>query len=217
MVVKFFFVHAALGHNDEGNAKILPLRMIKLSPIFIILLPLYVSCAQNPTTIEIQNSVIEIISDQGTEGSALIVYQPGFSDFQEKITSSFAQGLVDAQWQVDRCTTSKATLVNLAKYDLLIIGTNTYWWNIDRPTRHFLSESNIPENVMVTGLITAAGASGRAERKLHKSIEDAGGTVIDIKSFWAMRPNDVEDTRPNRVVAIDKAYLMGQTMTSATK
>jgi len=211
------FLNGVVGHERAPDSRTQFLRTCRLLPIFIPLLTLQVSCAQNPPTPNVQNSAIEIISEQGTAGIALIVYHPGFSDFQEKVTSSFAQGLVDAKWQVDRSTTARATIIDLTKYDLLAIGANTYWWNVDRQTRRFLSKSTIPKNTQVIGLITAIGASGRAEKKLHEGIKEAGGVAIYINSFWTMRPNDVEDTRPNREVAIDKAYRMGKTITSVMK
>jgi len=50
--------------------------------IVMFSLLLQVSCAQNPTNIELEISAIEIISSKGSTGRALIVYQPGYSILQ---------------------------------------------------------------------------------------------------------------------------------------
>lgn len=144
---------------------------------------------------------------------ALVIYNPGLSDFQRSLALAFARGLADAGWRVDTTTTSQRTPATPGNYDLLAIGTNTYWWAPDPPTRRYLARARLGG----LPVVVLASGSGQAERALARTearVEDAGGRVIRALALYSWRPNDETRLRePNKRVAQDLAYRAGNALT----
>ena len=89
-------------------------------------------------SIEVKSEV-EVRNLEGDAGTALLVYHPGKSDFQEKVTYAFAEGLVSNGWRVELTTASAQAPTDLSSYDLLALGGPTYWFAPARPVRRYLS------------------------------------------------------------------------------
>ena len=151
-------------------------------------------------------SDLEILNPTGAAGTALIVYHPGLSKLQNELTSAFAMGLTDQGWRVERTTTSPAAPSDLAVYDLLVLGVHTYWWSPDDPTVRYLRRVGDLQAKPTVALLSALGATGRAERLTRARIEAVNGSVVDVQPFWVLRPNDESDPRPSPDVALDMAY-----------
>lgn len=154
-------------------------------------------------------SDIEILGADGTAGSALIVYHPGMSDLQERLTAAFARGLRENEWHVARTTTSSTAPTDLSNYDLLVLGVHTYWWSPDRPTQRYLARIGDLGGKPTVALLSGLGATGRSERLTREQIEAVNGEVVSIQPFWVMRPNYEDDNRPNDEVAMEMAYQHG--------
>ena len=153
-------------------------------------------------------SPLEVANPAGSAGHALVLYHPGLSDLQRELTDAFTAGLVERDWQVSRTTTSAAAPADLAPYDLLALGVHTYWWAPDGPTRRYLARAGDLGGRPVAVLLSALGASGRAEARSADWVEDHGGRVLEVRSFFVLRPNDETDPRPNREVALDRARAL---------
>jgi hypothetical protein len=155
-------------------------------------------------------SGLEVLNPQGTAGTALIVYHPGLSDFQERLTSAFAKGLVDEGWRVERTTTSPSAPSEISGYDLLVLGVHTYWWSPDGPTRRYLERVGDLSGTPTVALLSALGAAGRSQRLTEELIRSSGGEVVTVLPLFTMRPNEENDPRPNQEVALELAHRAGR-------
>ncbi|MBI2521676.1 MAG: hypothetical protein HYV97_14775 [Bdellovibrio sp.] len=152
----------------------------------------------------------EVLYSEGLR-HALIIYHPTWKyHFQEDLTFAFARGLNSSGWAVDRITTSSKHLVDFQKYDLYVFGTNTYYWNPDRPTKEFLSEIDLGQKPAV-GLVSGPGYTERSEVITKELIGKANPSFVAIHGFSLLRPNKqslIPDT--NRPYAIYQAFQLGQ-------
>lgn len=143
---------------------------------------------------------------------AFVSYNPGISDIQERVVSTFVDGLVHAGWQVHLTTTSMRTPTDLTEYDLLVISTNTYWWSPDVPTKRYLNRLKL-NGLPTVILVTASGQAARALERTEFFVKQAGGTVIKKKKFFVWRPNDENQmSKPNKEVAEEIAYNLAQNL-----
>jgi hypothetical protein len=144
---------------------------------------------------------------------ALIVYHPSTIDtFQQDLTLSFAQGLQEAGWGVDRVTATSAAAPDLGPYALVAFGTNTYYWAMDWPTRRWIERAGRGlAGKVCAGLVSGFGATEQAERELSAALVTAGCGAAEVRPYWVMRPNDERDTAtPNRDVALIQAREQGR-------
>jgi hypothetical protein len=154
-------------------------------------------------------SGLEVLNPEGGAGAALIVFHPGLSDLQERVTAAFAAGLVERGWRVERTTTSREAPTDLSAYDLLVLGVHTYWFAPDGPTRRYLRRVADLQGTPTVVLLTALGAAGRAAALSERMVREAGGELVAVQPLFVMRPNDENDPRPNREVALEKAHDLG--------
>jgi hypothetical protein len=144
---------------------------------------------------------------------ALIVYHPSWiGDFQQQLTLRFAEGLAGEGWQVRRITAHAERLAALDfdSYDTIVIGTNTYFWRIDWPTRQTLAALPDLTGRNCAGLVSGFGATAEAEAQLTQLLREKGCADPRVHALWLWRPND--ETRPdedNRVVALERAHFLG--------
>jgi len=150
-------------------------------------------------------SPVEVVHPDGGAGHALVLYHPGLSDLQEALSDAFVAELVERDWRVTRTTTSAAAPSDVGDYDLLALGVHTYWWAPDGPTRRYLDRVGDLGGTPVAVLLSALGATGRAEARSREWITRHGGRVVEVRPFFVMRPNDETDPRPNRAVALVRA------------
>jgi hypothetical protein len=144
---------------------------------------------------------------------ALIVYHPSTIDtFQQNLTESFARGLSESGWSVDRVTASSAESPDLGPYALVAFGTNTYYWAVDWPTLRWIERAGQGlSGKACAGLVSGFGATEQAERQLHQALTAAGCRTAEVRPFWTLRTNDETDTEtPNRDVALRLAREMGK-------
>ncbi len=174
-----------------------------LAAALVALVALQVAIEREVTT------AVEIRGPDGRAGTALVLYHPGLSALQEQLTDAYADGLVEADWRVERSTTSAAAPVDLTDYDLLVLGVHTYWWAPDGPTRRYLDRVEDLDGLPVVALVSALGAADRALRVTNARIDAAGGTPRAVLPFYVLRPNDENDPRTNDQVALDAAYQAG--------
>lgn len=158
---------------------------------------------------------LEVLNPDGAAGHALVLYHPGLSDLQGALTDAFMAGLVDLDWRVSRTTTSAAAPVDVSAYDLVALGVHTYWWAPDGPTRRYLTRAGDLGGTPVVVLLSALGATGRAEVRSADWVTRHGGRVMAVRSFFTMRPNDETDPRPNREVALARARELATTSAAA--
>ena len=134
-------------------------------------------------------SNLEIKNAEGTE-SALIIYHPGLSSFMEDTAYAFADGLVENGWRVEITTASSQAPTDLSGYSLLVLGSPVY---ADSPSatiqRHVerISDLNGIDTVL---LVTSEGSDGGAEAAMQQTVEESGGTVVDVVSLFTSAEGD---------------------------
>jgi hypothetical protein len=61
-------------------------------------------------------------------------------------------------------------------------------------------------------IVTGFGSTGRSKSILEKLVQEANGELVNSLTFFKLRPNDEEDPRPNREVAMEMATRAGATI-----
>jgi len=133
---------------------------------------------------------LTVLNAEGERGTALIVYHPGLSQFQAKVSHAFARGLASNGWRVEITTASAKAPISLSGYDLLVLGAPTYSWTPARPIRSYLSRvRNLKEKPTVT-IISAMGAGARSSAVMEKLVRKAHGKLIKSLLLYTLRPNE---------------------------
>jgi hypothetical protein len=126
---------------------------------------------------------------QGTK-TALVLYHPGLSSFSHDIAYAFADGLVSSGWRVEIATPSIEAPTDLSKYSLLVVSSNTYASDPDKPTIRQLErigELNEIQTVLITlGLGSAQGS----KQSLENIIQAHNGTIVQSLLLYSMAPNE---------------------------
>jgi len=135
-------------------------------------------------------SKVNVLNPEGDVGTALVVYHPGKSDFQEKVTYAFAEGLVSNSWRVEITTASSQAPTDLSGYDLLVLGGPTYWFTPARPIRRYLSRFGDLGGQHTVTIITAMGAGGRSISIMDKQVREANGDLVKSLILYTFRPNE---------------------------
>lgn len=160
---------------------------------------------------------LEVANAQGRAGHALVLYHPGLSDLQSALSDAFVAELVARDWRVTRTTTSSSAPIDVRAYDLLALGVHTYWWAPDGPTRRYLVRADDLQGTPVVVLLSALGAAGRAAARSADWVSRHGGDVLEVRTFFVLRPNDETDARPNRVVALEQAGELAAVVDAAIR
>ena len=148
---------------------------------------------------------VDVANPDGRTGHALVLYHPGLSDLQLALSDAFVARLVARDWRVTRTTTSASAPIDLDTFDLLALGVHTYWWAPDGPTRRYLARAGDLRGTPVVVLLSALGAADRAAKRSAELVTRHGGWLLEVRTFYVLRPNDESDARPNRVVALERA------------
>lgn len=157
-----------------------------------------------------------LVVNQGGQATALVVYHPGLSSFQQEMTDAFLDGLVDAGWRVEVTTVGDHAPLNVAPYRLVVFGAPVYWSSPARPLRHYIAAvkglHEMPTAIVLTGTGSVDGAKAEAERLVRA----AGGDVVASLALTSMRPNDEDAMRAgeqNRITAARLAREAGARIT----
>ena len=131
-------------------------------------------------------SEVNALNPGGDGGTALVVYHPGKSDFQHRVFSGFAEGLVSRDWRVEITTPSSQAPTDLSSYDLLVLGGPTYWFTPNRPVRRYLSRLGDLGGQRTVTIITAMGAGERSISIMEKQVREAEHShrMRLIKHIW---------------------------------
>jgi hypothetical protein len=140
----------------------------------------------------------------GGRGRALVVYTPGLSDFQRRVSRAFALGLARNGWRVDLATATRTAPTDLAGYDLVALGGPTYWWAPARPLQRYIARLGDLHGKPTVVLLTGAGATERSLRLLEDLIRAHNGTIVASHVYFTMAPNREADYswRTNRSVGV---------------
>lgn len=133
---------------------------------------------------------LTVANPDGTAGRALIVYQPGFTSFQERVTAAFADGLVASGWQVSTTTASSQAPAAAPGYDLIILGSPVYGGAPAKPLARYIERVRDFGARPVVILLTAAGDAEPAIKLTEQMVTRAKGRPIRSLGLTTMKPND---------------------------
>jgi flavorubredoxin len=156
---------------------------------------------------------MKTLNPGGNEGTALLVYQPGLSDFQEKISEAFAEGLTSGGWRVEMTTASVQSPDNLIPYQLLVIGSPIYASAVAPPVQRYLHRLGDLHEKRAVLLLTGAGDSQKAEVATENLVATAHGHIVKTLRFFTMKPNREDKAvqgRENRALALEMARQAGR-------
>ena len=138
------------------------------------------------------NDVITQLIIKNSEGSktALILYHPGLSSFSHDVSYAFADGLVSNGWRGELATPSIEAPIDLAKYSLLVIASNTYGFNPDTPTIRHLERIGNLDGIETVVITLGAGSAEQSQEALENLVENSNGTIIESLILYSMAPNE---------------------------
>lgn len=87
---------------------------------------------------------IKALNPQSSGPKVLIVYQKGLTDFQSKVTESFAQSLASSGWHVEMTTASSQTSTDFKGISLLVLGSPIYGGQASTPPTNLHETTWIP-------------------------------------------------------------------------
>ncbi len=135
----------------------------------------------------------QFLNPDGAAGAALIVYHPGRSDLQTKAVTGFATGLVESGWRVTLATANATAPTDLAAYDLLVVGAQSYTWAPAQPVQDYLRRVGDLGGKPVVAILSGLGETGPATAVTAVTadlIAELNGALLDIYHVWQMRPID---------------------------
>lgn len=151
----------------------------------------------------------------GTAGRALVVYQPGMSDFPERIVGSFVAGMTEAGWAVDRTTASSQAPTDLSGHDLLVLAGPIYAGKPAKPLGDYIVRLGPLAGRRVALILTGAGDTPEAIAATEAMLASAGALVVGSYSYTTMRPNESATrtyTGSNTDIGIAMAHDDGATI-----
>jgi hypothetical protein len=143
---------------------------------------------------------VEARNPGGDTGTALVVDHPGPGTFHPQVVGAFVDGLV--------ATASDQAPTELDRYNLLVLGSPTYWFTPSVPVRRYLRQVGDLNELPTVTITTGLGAGGRSSRVLQSYVRDAHGSLLRALTFYRMRPNDEDNYvngAQNRALAVEMA------------
>ena len=163
-------------------------------------------------------SGIEVQNPAGQAGTALVVDHPGRGSFHVRVVSGFVDGLVAGGWRVEITTASGRAPTDLSGYDLLVLGSPTYWFTPSWPIRRYLDRlGDLVGQVTVT-IITGMGAGERSAFLMQRKVQEANGELVSGLLFYRLRPNDDENyvnPEQNQALAVKLATQAARKLAAA--
>jgi len=153
-------------------------------------------------------SGIEVRNPEGEAGTALVVDHPGRGSFHVRVISGFVEGLVSSGWRVEMTTASGQAPTDLSGYDLLVLGSPTYWFTPSVPIRRYLGRLGDLEGQRTVTIITGMGAGKRSSSVIGRWVREANGDLVGALLFYWVRPNDDDNyvtTSQNKTLAVEMA------------
>jgi hypothetical protein len=133
---------------------------------------------------------VVVTNPGGQAGKAFLVYQPGLTDFQERVMTAFVSGLAAAGWQVATTTASAQAPVPDATHNLVVFGAPVYQEAPANPLARYVARVGDlgakPVVILLTGATDVAGAIATTER----IVIAAKGQPIRSLGFTTTKSND---------------------------
>jgi len=148
-------------------------------------------------------SDVQVKNPEGSAGIAFTVYQPGISNFQEKMTLAFVDGLISNDWRVEITTASSQTPTDLSGYDLMVLGSPIYADTPARPIMDYVSNVGDLEGMNTVILLTGgAGTGDEAPSILGNHVQEANGIIVKTLMLYSTSASNEEQYGTNNPLEI---------------
>lgn len=137
--------------------------------------------AENP-------SPVTQLNPQSSFPKALVISDPGISDFESRVAAAFAQGLT-ANWHVEVTTASSSTPTDLSGYGLVVLSSPIYGGQPSIPLQSYITRLGSLEGMRVVSLLTGAGSSEEVKAWMTTKVQSMGGTEVLSLVLFSMAPN----------------------------
>jgi hypothetical protein len=139
-------------------------------------------------------SEIKVINPDGIN-TALVVYQPGFSNFPKDVSYAFADGLVSSNWKVEITTASSQSPSELSKYSLLVIAYPVYGGTPGSAIVKYVDRLGNLNGINTIIIACAGGDSGETIIPLKQQVEEANGVFYFSLALSSQVGSSIEDAR----------------------
>ena len=115
-----------------------------------------------------------------------------------------------------RLPTCPAT--DLSGYDLLVLGSPTYWFTPSWPIRRYLDRLEDLAGQPTVTIITGMGAGERSASLMQRQVREANGELVSGVLFYRLRPNDDENyvnPEQNQALAVELAARAARKLAAA--
>lgn len=139
-------------------------------------------------------SEVEVINSEGLK-TALVVYQPGFSNFPKDVSYAFADGLVSNDWKVEITTASAQTPTELSKYSLLVLAYPVYGETPGSAIVSYVNRTGNLNTINTVIIACAGGDSGESIISLRQQVEEANGSFFSSLALSSQVSSSIENAR----------------------
>ncbi len=139
-------------------------------------------------------SEVEVINSEGLK-TALVVYQPGFSNFPKDVSYAFADGLVSNDWKVEITTASAQTPTELSKYSLLVLAYPVYGETPGSAIVSYVNRTGDLNTINTVIIACAGGDSGESIIPLRQQVEEANGSFFSSLALSSQVSSSIENAR----------------------
>lgn len=153
------------------------------------------------------------LNTAGSTGKALLVYHPGLSDFPDRVTAGFADGLAQSGWRIDRTTASREAPTDVKAYDLIVLGSPVYADAAAAPLRDYIARVGDFHEKPVIVVFTAARDAATAIEAVAAMVTRAHGKVVG-RFGYTTRANKSANPYPgsNAENAVEMARDAGRSL-----
>ena len=171
--------------------------LVVLAIVFIILIVVFAAFAGLLMAGIIGGEVVSEVKVMNTDGlkTALVVYQPGFSNFPKDVSYAFADGLVSSDWQVEITTASSQTPFELSKYGLLVLAYPVYGGTPGSAIVKYVDRLGNLNGINTIIIACAGGDSGESIIPLRQQVEEANGVFLISMALSNQVGSSIEEAR----------------------
>jgi hypothetical protein len=171
--------------------------LVVLAIVFIILIVVFAAFAGLLMAGIIGGEVVSEVKIMNTDGlkTALVVYQPGFSNFPKDVSYAFADGLVSSNWQVEITTASPQTPSELSKYSLLVLAYPVYGGTPGSAIVKYVDRVGNLNGINTIIIACAGGDSGESIIPLRQQVEEANGVFFISMALSNQVGSSTEEAR----------------------
>jgi hypothetical protein len=134
------------------------------------------------------------VINAGGSKTALVVYQPGLTNFPKDVLYAFGNGLAASGWRVEVTTASSQAPSDLSNYSLLVLGFPIYGGQPGTAIVRYADRLANLHGINVVIVACGAGSPGGSVDTMKQKTQTVGGTFKESITLFSMAPNEGNGT-----------------------